>query len=545
VLNELASNETKMLNGFMSSWRSSAEAEVVNAGRTREYVTVNLLPAVHFHGNAFTSVRRALLFDRGVEGGQIGFLRGFRSSVPEDHVLFDDMFSEAASEAIRPGAVVVPIGAGIKLRRPWREGRVGGDGSLLKLFGAIATPRLTDSGRGLEMLVSLSLPNFQLTRWEPLTGADVPAVAEVSLGIVLCGGDTVREGEHIGFLVSDSSADADVVEPVLLNDRFGKRAVVGMWTLSKRDVWAAAAVFAADSMTRRNTKVGRPSLERSTRRNVHFIVAQFQERVGGDPVFIPCMATLPAPDEQQQISFTAQLTAQATDPLVIQGGILSTNFVENGSDGKNEGSLSLSPESHASTALCSQCLHSCSHQTQETGSQSPGFDVSRERRAANDHSRLQHVVPSETETDNASRLQLERATSGNQGHPQRSSVPPSLVEQARLNQDDVNRRLQLLSADLDASASRPVSEQQRTDSQLPTRPTLNDLAPQSRQADSGRWRQAVGPGQSEGGVHERAIDTSIPVNHTNLVELPGFASRLDTLARKYLGERYRSELNLE
>lgn len=323
-----------MADGFMSAWSAPAAATRLDWARslaTYEGASFQRLPAVHFHATTLMDLRRALLYASPATGpSAFGVLRGFRSSPPDDNILFDSHLPQAAVAAIRPGAVVLPLGAAAISHRPWREGRIGGDGSILKLFGATASPTLVHDGRGVELCVTVSLPNISLLRWPALSREHSPNISQVSLGIVLCGGDTVREGEHIGFLVR-GKGDPDVLEPVLLNDTVGRRAIVGMWTLSGRDLWTAAAVFAADSMTRRNAKVGRPGTGMSNaafeaKRQVRFVIAQFRERLGGAPTFFPCELSLPTAAEPQHITFRADVLLQCDDATVKKGGVVSAHF---------------------------------------------------------------------------------------------------------------------------------------------------------------------------------------------------------------------------
>lgn len=324
-----------MTDGFMSAWSGPAAATRLDwapSSASCEGASAQRLPIVHFHATTLMDIRRVLLFPSPPSTSlAFGVLRGFRSSPPEDNILFDSHLPQAAVGAIRPGAVVLPLGNVTIAYRPWREGRVGGDGSILKLFGATASSTLVDNSRGVKLSVSVALPNMTLFRWPALAPEESPKVAEVSLSIVLSGGDTVREGEHIGFLLR-GKGDTGVLEPVLLNDTVGRRGIVGMWTLSERDLWTAAAVFAADSMTRRNAKVGlpgaRPSLSSSAtaKRRVRFVIAQFRERLGGPPNFLPCEVLLPSATETHHLSFEANVVLKCDEPVVQRGGVVSAKF---------------------------------------------------------------------------------------------------------------------------------------------------------------------------------------------------------------------------
>lgn len=504
----------------MSSWRGPTGSTVGQDAGVREDLSADRLPAIHFHGSIVATVRRNLLFDANIHGGRVGLLRGFRSAAPEDHVLFDDVFSEDESASIRPGAVVVPLGNGRELRRPWREGRVGGDGSLLKLFGAVAVPRLVDSGRGVSLCVLITLPSFQLMRWLPLRGFDAPAVAEVSLGIVLRGGDTVREGEHIGFLVRDVKSKANSVEPVLLSDHIGSRAIVGMWTLSERDVWAAAAVFAADSMTRRNTKVSRPIVDSPGRRDVQFLVAQFQEHAGGDPIFIPCMVTLPAVGERQHVSFVARLSAQPSDQQVLQNGIISATFADGARDDVEQQQSGPGPGHDATAIFEPQAPSRFSQDRQDISALATQSGLGNQSESVG----MAQPRPG----------QLDSHPGSNERH---ANTRRSLIDHARKQQNDVNRRLESLTADLQASTSQPGDARFATGANSVTAApsTGDDEGPGVARA----WRAA------ETDTRRSLPGPSLVATEGQSSEPAGFAARLDTLARKYLGEQYRSDFAMD
>jgi hypothetical protein len=523
-----------MSDGFMSTWSIPAACASV-AGASDEAATAGRLPGVHFHGMALMNVRSALLCARPETGAHLGVLRGYRSSEPEDHVLFDAYFPEVASAAIRPGAVVVPLGLAATLRRPWREGRVGGDGSLLKLFGAVASPVLLDDGRGVRLRVRLSLPRFQLTRWPPLRRGEGPRVAEVSLGIVLSGGDTVREGEHVGFLVRDAR-NSNVVEPVLLSDRVGRRGIVGMWTLSERDVWTAAAVFAADSITRRNTKVGRPGREPSgARRQVHFLVAQFHERVGGDPMFIPCMATLPAVGDPQNVLFSAQVSAQPHDPAVLQGGVVSASFTEETADG---GSVGV-PFAHAGVEDAGRSLHTASRinggggDWNDDGTTGPGA--------------LGDGVEEDAGVGSGA------LGVGDDGEVAAVRGVRSPASEARKQLDRIARQMRQLQADLDEfpaeSPPGPLPCEARPRTEHAPCP-VGARVPATSHGGPDAGPRPLAPSDSPAGVQEEAgvpqfIPASLPLMGENEVELDKITDRLDSLATKYIGDDYWSELRLD
>eukprot|EP00173_Palmaria_palmata_P004924 Plantae.Rhodophyta-Palmaria_palmata.ctg7735.p1 GENE.Plantae.Rhodophyta-Palmaria_palmata.ctg7735~~Plantae.Rhodophyta-Palmaria_palmata.ctg7735.p1 ORF type:complete len:326 (-),score=32.14 Plantae.Rhodophyta-Palmaria_palmata.ctg7735:523-1470(-) len=105
-----------------------------------------------------------------------------------------------------------------------------------------------------------------------------------------------------------------------------------MWTLSERDLWTAAAVFAADSMTRRNAKVSLPGASPSlissvtAKRRVRFVIAQFRERLGGAPNFLPCELLLPSSTEAQHLSFEANVVLKCDEPVIQRGGVVSAKF---------------------------------------------------------------------------------------------------------------------------------------------------------------------------------------------------------------------------
>lgn len=500
----------QMLNGFMSSWSWPAGSVGAHDTGLREEVSSDRLPSIHFYRGVMTAVRRALLLDSGASRNRVGVFRGFRSCAPEDHVLFDDVLPQSESALIRPGAVVVTVGTGAALCRPWREGRVGGDGSLLKLFGAIATPQLLDDGRGVSVCVQVNLPNFQLTRWTPLQGFDAPTVAEVSLGIVLRGGDTLREGEHVGFLVQNGKSSSNSVEPVLLSDDVGSRAIVGMWTLSERDVWSAAAVFAADSMTRRNAKVARPVGRVPVRRTVQFLVAQFREHAGGDPVFVPCSVTLPALNERQHISFSAQLSSYHDDEESFRDEIISAHFAEDSLGGlSHQEPSSLQSELGGSGDFSPNSSQVPVHESHGS------FDAA--RRVASGEETCAGL---DAEVGDGSHEERAQSSAGNRSG-QFEGSEKSHLEQARTQQRNVNRRLDALNADLNASSRH----------QSPSEALLSASDPQTN--PSGFRSELI------------AQTTSGSSGEDDDLLRPGFSTRLDALARKYLGEQYRSEFGID
>lgn len=311
-----------MSDGYMSSWKGAAfdgEYTVFD-----EETSASKLPAINISASTLVEIRRALLFAR--PGTNLGVISGHRSSLPEERVCFDS-FVTGGHQGIRPSTVVIPIGLTLCSRLPWRSGFVGGDSSLLKLFRAVASPVLLDEGQGIRVRIRVALPKFRLTCWKVLGRDSSPRIADVSLGIVLHGGDTAREGEHVGFLVQDRR-HRNVVEPVYMNDIVGRRAIVGVWVLCKRDIWAATAVFAAESMTARNLKLGRPSGSNEDRRVVKFLVAQFHERAGGQPDFIPCAITLPLTEEPRHAVFNAQISVSTAELSQLGNQALVSHFVE-------------------------------------------------------------------------------------------------------------------------------------------------------------------------------------------------------------------------
>lgn len=532
-----------MSDGFMSSWHISPSSG--QRVTKREETSARLLPGIHFRGNVLLDVRRTLLFAR--PGETLGIIRGYRSSQPEDDVLFDALFPETAAAAIRPGAVVAPLALSAGLRRPWREGRIGGDGSLLKLFGSVASPALLDEGRGVRIRLRVTLPRFLLTQYEPLRRDACPDIAEVSLGIVLSGGETVREGERIGFLVRDPS-NGNVVEPVLLNDSVGRRGIIGMWTLCPhpcgRDTWGAAAVFAADSMIRRNAKISRKGTEMSSRREVDFLVAQFHERVGGAPVFVPCTVTLPSLNEVQHVSYSAEVSGHATDVALIQGSVVSARFHE---EGNPVPPFCTDAQESDSTGDGASREVDIRENEDETG------DIGLRTREAGQSSSL-NVAESVGESSSES----PQTASGVEVVSRGGILSPT--SQAQVQLEEIARQMQSLQAELgeipgEGSGMPPVSRRDSGNKGLilgivdPSAP--GPVASNVAEASTDRaWSSARGVRNTGESGGNRGAEEFGPANLSDSDDGGqsvggGINGRLDELARKYVGANYWSDLKLD
>jgi hypothetical protein len=512
-----------MADGFMSSWRGEAIAAANNEPpvTVREETSADKLPRVHLNGSTMLDIRRALLLTRA--GKSLGAIAGYRSNEAEDHVLFDALCSAADAAYVRPGAVVVPMGLAASPRRPWREGRGAGDASLLRLFGAVASPVLLDDGHGVRVRLRIALPRFQLTMWRPIAPQSAPRVAEVSLGIVLSGGDTAREGERVGFLVRVGNDDS-VIEPVFMDETVGRRGIIGVWALSAGDVWTAAAVFAAESSTRRNVKVGHPGLSRlEKRRDVQFLVAQFHDRIGGDPVFLPCTATLPSQHEAQYNTYSAQLAVRADDPELTDGAILSADFSEEGGKGEGPMDTRRPPPAAAADAVLRANYNSARQRMQNSvGAQRSTCE------SAGDESDEDKVEDLDAE-DEANASGLSNVLRNDVSDP--DDVPDFLspVSNARAHMANITQQMELLRADL-RRVPEAVDADERTNALCRDRVEASSAVANSHIVNIELEEDYELGDEDNDEIYDISCDEIDP--------------RLDALARKYLGANYKQDAGI-
>lgn len=223
---------------------------------------------------------------------------------------------------------VVPCDAS-NLRAPARRATGGrrGDTSLLSIFGAVARWCWEADG-SVSLAVVVDVPRFWLWRGAAIFGANAPVCAEVSLTIVLSGGEPVRDGENVGFLVR--GVGPLVVEPVHMDEDVRRRVIVGMWALGGDDaVWLAAAAFVAEAVSKRNIRLGKRASRRTAGEEMEqsFLMLQFPaRRGGGDGVFTNCRVRTEGGRAARE-TFCAVVVHGASDLAARQGEILSAEFI--------------------------------------------------------------------------------------------------------------------------------------------------------------------------------------------------------------------------
>jgi hypothetical protein len=567
-----------MSDGYMSSWECSG---FENFPLTAvEEPSSARLPLVRIHGSALLTIRDKLLYCSA--GQRLGVLRGRRISEPEDAVCVDALLHPSKLGGLRFGDVVVPLdedlpGTRISARRN-EVYRTGGDGSLLQIFDAVAWPEISSDGSVLTLRIHCALPRFRLARFPALAvqrasnrpsssneeDPVVPVLADVSLSIVLCGGDTARDGEVVGFLLR-SDIDKNVVEPVYMDDSVGRRAIVGAWALRETDFWTACAIFAAESAKSRNLKVGRPAKHttgavrrdlrsrnplsttaannsnghraevpcgqgqptgvlqgRDVGRDVNFLVAQFHGMVGGTPDFIPCTVTLPSKAEAQHVVYSAKVTANTADSATLKSIELPARFV---SHEPCEQALSQVPRDELKQARAQETFRTLQREVEQLRAGVRALEM------------VDRDSPQETRSaqHNPSYMHANDSFYG-EGHRSSFCSERRTAEQGSAEKDvrtiNFNRTKKVLVNETPStSTARDPADILLTDFELPSAAVVEEPQPAADHLAQGSIVNAL------------TVPCIIENDGSNEVEnelSEGIPSRLDVFARKYLGPDYLS-----